>query len=113
MVDLTKEQIATLAAEKAAREARKQELAEKRDAAREQRANESKADAFVRIGDRRLNAALGAIASIGGLAAKASYDYTDEQVNTILKHLEGEVVKLANRFKNPNTPANTGVSLKR
>ena len=111
MADLTKEQIAALAAEKEAKEARKRELAEKREAEREQRAGESKADAFKRIGERRLNAALGAIASIGGLAAKANYDYTDEQVNTITKHLENEVIKLANRFKNPNTPANTGVTL--
>lgn len=111
MAKLTDEQIAALAEEAAKRKARKAELAAKREDERAKRAGESKADAFKRIGTRRLNNALTAISQIGGLAAPANYEYTNAQVETVLKALQDEVIKLQKRFANPNAPTEGGVTL--
>lgn len=74
-------------------------------------ANESNADKFKRLAIARTNNALKAIALVGGLSNKANYEYNDEQVSSIMKALEAEVIKVANRFKNPAAPAEGGFSL--
>lgn len=73
--------------------------------------NESKADKFRRLATARVNMSLDAIAKLEGLAVPSLYDYNDEQVSAILKALEGAVVKVANRFKNPSAKAQTGFTL--
>lgn len=59
---------------------------------------ETKADKFKRLAVLRTNNALKAIALIRGLAAKGPYEYTEDQVTTIAKALEAEVVKTVGAF---------------
>lgn len=69
--------------------------------------NETKNEKFRRLAKTRLNAALGKISSIGGLASK-SYDFSEVEYTAVVKALENEVVKLANKFNaalQPSTAA--------
>lgn len=62
---------------------------------------ETKAERFVRLANARTMKALDAIAAIGGLASKANYEYSEEQVSKVLGTLADEMRKLEARFKNP------------
>lgn len=94
-----------------AKEARRAELKAKRDDERAKLEGETKEGAFKRIGTRRLNNALAEIAKMQSLANPDNYVYTQDQVNTIIKALENEVLKLQGKFENPKAPTGTGVSL--
>lgn len=87
----TKEQIALELL--AAKEARSKELAEKRQAAREAIAGESKADAFKRIGVRRVNQVLSDLITLGGVFDKNNYEYTPEQAEKMFAAIEAEIAK--------------------
>lgn len=82
-----------------AKEARRLELRQKREAEREKRAGESKDDAFKRIATRRTNQALDSIALLRGLANKANYEYTDGQYEQIVRALRAGVDKVEADFK--------------
>lgn len=49
---------------------------------------ESKSDKFIRIAEQRVNKALAAIEKVSGLSNTSTYEYTQEQVNTMFKVLE-------------------------
>lgn len=55
---------------------------------------ETKADKFTRIATLRTNKSLSAIASLGGLAATANYEYTKEQWDKIFSALLNEMNKV-------------------
>lgn len=74
-------------------------------------AEETKADKFKRIAENRVSKALSAIATIGGLASKANYDYTDDQVGKIIGALNSEVDVLKNRFAKPEQKVKSGFQL--
>jgi len=60
---------------------------------------ESKAAKFSRLASSRVGKALDAIALIGNLAPKASYDYTEAQVAKIEAALLAEVAETIALFK--------------
>ena len=62
--------------------------------------SESKQDKFKRLAEARVNRALKDIRSIGNLANRANYEYSDEQVGKIVRALKAEVAALQARFKN-------------
>src|SRR5713101_7385000 len=66
---------------------------------------ETKAEAFVRLGDKRVTKALQAIRIIGNLAGSA-YDYTDEQVKLIEDVLMQALAETITRF-NPKSAKDT------
>lgn len=61
------------------------------------RSNESKADKFKRLGNKRLNKALKAIKNIGNLSG-AGYERTPDQVKTIQSKLDDAVKTTMARF---------------
>lgn len=73
--------------------------------------NETKEQRFVRVASLRVNKALSAIANIGGVANRANYEYTDEQVQKIFGALDKEVQNLVARFNKPAATNNAGFTL--
>jgi len=73
-------------------------LTDEQKAAKKAEAAAAKAANFVRLAEARTEKALTAIASIGGLSNRATYDYTEAQTTAILKALEKEVMTLQGRF---------------
>lgn len=74
--------------------------------------NETKAEKFTRIATGRTNKALNAIASLGGLASKANYDYTSEQWEKIYSALLAEMNKVKAKVDAGGTVTNdAGFSL--
>lgn len=59
---------------------------------------ETKADRFRRIGTRRLRNILNQMRLLGNCASPANYEYTQEQVETIFKHLDKAVEDLKTAF---------------
>lgn len=59
---------------------------------------ETKEEKFRRLANARVNRALKSIRVIGNLANSATYNYTDGQVNQIVKALRAEVKELQQRF---------------
>lgn len=57
-------------------------------------APETKAEAFKRLGNARLNKALDAIESMSSLANPSLYEYSDDQITAIEKALEDSVKTL-------------------
>ncbi len=70
--------------------------------------SESKAEKFERIAERRVNETLRALRLLGNLADRRNYDYSDDQVSTLLSAIDQEVRTLRSRFK-----AEAGVGLQR
>lgn len=62
-------------------------------------AGETKADAFKRLGNKRVKAALDKIRLVGNLSNRSSYEYTDEQVAKIEDTLMQEVSRVINKFR--------------
>lgn len=54
---------------------------------------------FVRLANRRVSKALKAIQLIGNLSNKSNYDYTEEDVQKILKALQEELAACRKRFE--------------
>lgn len=65
---------------------------------------ESKHDKFVRLAESRMNATLKQIELLGNLANKSAYDYSTEEVQTMLKTLKSSIKELEETFfKETNT----------
>jgi len=87
-------------------------LTDEQKAAKKAEAQAAKAANFVRLAEARTEKALTAIAAIGGLSNRATYDYTEVQTGAILKALEKEVLTLQGRFAPASgTAAKGGFSL--
>lgn len=71
----------------------------------------SKSDRFKNLANKRTENALNAIAKIGGLAAPANYEYTEDQVSKIIGALTTEIEIVKTRFANPKAKVTTGFSL--
>lgn len=69
----------------------------------------AKADRFKRIAEKRTNNVLAAIRLLSQCSNKRSYEYTDTQVNKILKEIQASVKDLERKFKEPK--AKTGFKL--
>ena len=52
---------------------------------------EDKADKFIRVAERRVNNAVKAIRVVGGLSNKNVYEFTDDQIEKILKAMTNEI----------------------
>lgn len=62
-------------------------------------ANESKADCFRRLANKRVTVALDKIRLIGNLSSRGNYEYTDEQVARIEATLLEAIAFTMNQFK--------------
>ncbi len=60
---------------------------------------ESKHDKFVRLAESRTNAITEGIRILGNLSNKSNYEYTDEEVDKIIKTLKKAVSELEKQFK--------------
>ena len=63
------------------------------------RPDESKADAFRRLANKRMTVALDKIRLVGNLSSRGNYEYTDEQVAKIEATLHDAVAHMINQFK--------------
>jgi len=63
-----------------------------------EKAGESKAEKFVRLGEYRMNKAIDAIGRIENLANRSAYDYTPEQVEAMFSVLESKVAEVKAKF---------------
>jgi hypothetical protein len=71
---------------------------------------ETKAQAFKRIGEPRINNALTAIGRLESLANKTTYEYTTDQVKIITDNLTNAVQRVTDAFAGKSVSAG-GVSL--
>ena len=60
--------------------------------------DEKKHERFCKIAERRVNQIIDDMEKLGNCSAKASYDYTEAEVNMIIEALEKEIVRLRERF---------------
>ena len=60
---------------------------------------DSDREKFVNLATKRVSNALKAIQLIGNLSNRSNYDYTDEDVQKILKALQNELVACRKRFE--------------
>lgn len=63
------------------------------------RPEESKAQRFERIAERRVNQTLRALRLLGNLSDRRNYAYSDDQVVMILSAIDQELRALKSRFK--------------
>ena len=54
---------------------------------------------FVRLANKRVSNTLKAIQLVGNLSNKSNYDYTDEDVNKMLKAIQDELNACKKRFE--------------
>ena len=71
------------------------EIADRTPAAK---AEETKADKFIRLGEYRMNKAIDAIGRIENLANRSAYEYTPEQVEAMFSVLESKVAEVKAKF---------------
>ena len=62
------------------------------------KAEETKAEKFIRLGEYRMNKAIDAIGRIENLANRSAYDYTPEQVEAMFSVLESKVAEVKAKF---------------
>ena len=60
--------------------------------------DEKKHERFCKVAERRVNQIIDDMEKLGNCSAKASYDYTEAEVNLIIEALEKEIVRLRERF---------------
>lgn len=63
-----------------------------------EKAEETKAEKFIRLGEYRINKAIDAIGRIENLARRSAYDYTPEQVEAMFSVLESKVAEVKTKF---------------
>ena len=63
-----------------------------------EKAEETKAEKFIRLGEYRMNKAIDAIDRIENLANRSAYDYTPEQVEAMFSVLEQRVAQVKAKF---------------
>jgi hypothetical protein len=59
---------------------------------------ESRRARFVRLANKRVNAAIKALSLVGNLSNRANYDYTPDDAAVIIKALDKELRELRLRF---------------
>ena len=62
------------------------------------KADETKEEKFIRLGEYRMNKAIDTIGRIENLANRSSYDYTPEQVEAMFSVLESKVAEVKAKF---------------
>ena len=80
--------------------------AEVQDAEPAAKANETKAEKFIRLGEYRMNKAIDAIGRLEHLVNRSAYEYTAEQVEAMFGALENKVADVKAKFntkKHDNT----------
>ena len=75
-----------------------------------EKAEETKAEKFIRLGEYRMNKAIDAIGRIENLANKSAYDYTQEQVEAMFSVLESKVAEVKAKFTATKAKENTTFS---
>ena len=75
-----------------------------------EKAEETKAEKFIRLGECRMNKAIDAIGRIENLANRSAYDYTPEQVETMFSVLESKVAEVKAKFTAKKAKENTAFS---
>lgn len=63
-----------------------------------EKAGETKAEKFIRIGEYRMNKAIDAIGRIENLANRSAYEYTQEQAEAMFSVLESRVAEVKAKF---------------
>lgn len=63
-----------------------------------EKAEETKAEKFVRIGEYRMNKAIDAIGRLENLANKSAYEYTPEQAEAMFSVLGQRVAQVREKF---------------
>lgn len=61
--------------------------------------NESKRDKFIRLAENRMNNALKQIELISNLSNTSAYEYSDEDVEQIVKTLKSAIADVEHAFK--------------
>lgn len=61
--------------------------------------NETKRDKFVRLAESRMNNALKQIELLGNLSNSSAYDYTNDDVEKIIKTLKNAILDLEHTYK--------------
>ena len=74
------------------------------------KAEETKAEKFIRIGEYRINKAIDAIGRIENLSNRSAYDYTEEQVEVMFSVLESKVAEVKTKFTATKAKENTAFS---
>lgn len=71
------------------------------------KANETKAEKFIRLGEYRMNKAIDAIGRLENLANRSSYEYTPGQVEAMFAALENKIAEVKAKFsmKKPESAA--------
>ena len=75
-----------------------------------EKAGESKAEKFIRLGEYRINKAIDAIGRIENLANRSAYDYTPEQVEAMFSVLESKVAEVKAKLTATKVKENTTFS---
>lgn len=83
--------------------------AEVQDAEPAAKANETKAQKFIRLGEYRMNKAIDAIGRLEHLVNRSAYEYTAEQVEAMFGALENKVADVKAKF-NTKKQDNTSFS---
>ena len=74
------------------------------------KAEETKAEKFIRIGEYRINKAIDAIGRIENLSNMSAYDYAEEQVEVMFSVLESKVAEVKAKFTATKAKENTAFS---
>lgn len=72
-----------------------------------EKAEETKAEKFIRLGEYRINKAIDAIDRIENLSNRSAYDYTPEQVEAMFSVLESKVAEVKAKFTAAKAKENT------
>lgn len=75
-----------------------------------EKAEETKAEKFIRLGEYRMNKAIDAIGRLENLANKSAYEYTPEQVEAMFAVLESKVAEVKAKFRVTKNKENTAFS---
>lgn len=73
----------------------------------------AKREKFVSLAEKRVNRAIKDIQLIGNLSNKNNYQYSDDDIEIIVKALEFEIKEMKSRFKPTKNLANVGFKLSR
>lgn len=74
------------------------------------KAEETKAEKFIRLGEYRMNKAMDAIGRLEHLANKSAYEYTPDQVEAMFSTLESRVADVKAKFTLTKTRENATFS---
>lgn len=65
--------------------------------------NKNKSNNFKRLANSRVNKALSMLKLIGNLSNKSHYNYSDNDIKSIISALEKEIRSMKDRFKNSSS----------